>query len=62
MHARIHGEIAVLHRPAEDHSERHEGIPDRRRVAALSQQIVEDPLGVAVLNVAEAHPASDGTM
>ncbi len=54
MCARIDGEIAVLDCPAEDHSERHEGVPDRRRIASLSEEVICDALNVTVLNVRQA--------
>jgi hypothetical protein len=54
--ARVDRQVAVLDRPAEDHAEGHERVPDRRRVAPVGKKVVCDPLRVAVLNVTEAPP------
>ncbi len=57
MHARVDRHVAVLDGPAEDHPQRHERVPDRRRVAALGEQVVGDALDVAMLHVSEARSA-----
>jgi hypothetical protein len=53
MRARVDRDVSVLDRPAEDHAEGHERVADRRRVAALGEQVVGDALDVAALDVAE---------
>ncbi len=54
MRAWVDRHVAVLDGAAEDHAQRHERVPDRRRVAALGEQVVGDPLEVAALDVAQA--------
>jgi hypothetical protein len=53
MRARVDRYVAVLDHAAEDHAQGHDGVSDRRRVAALGEQVVGDALYVAALNVAE---------
>jgi hypothetical protein len=56
VRTRVDRHVAVLDGPAEDHAQRHERVADRRRVAALGEQVVGDPLDVAALDVSEARP------
>lgn len=53
MRARVDRYVSVLDRPAEDHAQGHERVADRRRVPSLGEQVVDDPLDVAVLHVAQ---------
>ena len=53
-------EVAVLDRPAEDHAERHQDVPHRRRVEALAEEAVGEVLDVAALHVAESLRAELG--
>lgn len=46
MRARVDGDVAVLERPPEDDAQRHQRIPDRRRVAPLGEEIVGELLDV----------------
>ena len=55
--ARVHGDVAVLDSPAKDHAERHESVADRRRVAAMGEELVGNALHVAALDVAQARRA-----
>jgi hypothetical protein len=52
MRAGVVGEITVLHRAAEDDAQRHERVSDRRRISSLGEEVVGDPLDIAMLNVA----------
>ncbi len=57
IRARVHGDVPVLDCPAKDHAERHESVADRRRVAALGEEVVGDSLDVATLDIAQARRA-----